>query len=528
MLSEEPSDAQHLPPSPPEGIDLDRAIDEKGNTALHWASAMGDLTVVKELIARGASVVALSKHFETPLMRAVIFTNNFDKQTMDRLAGYFVEAVQAADAFGSTVFHHIATTTQSKSKYACARYYLDSILNKMSERYSPIEIENILNAQDQNGDTAMSIAARHGARKCVRSLIGRNAAVDIPNDQGQTADELIVQLNHRRRDGRHRQLSSSPFQMDAAAKANHAHPVLNATKGVSHVAGLSSPIVQTEQHVSEAATALTTHIFPLLKSKSAKLASAFDAEIADKDSEIAEAQNIIKSREEEIEALLRQSRGLEVVLGHESELGVDGQDVDSRLESELSALITECESILESEQANQLAHLTNTSDEDLAQILSRAGSALSSTLNGPLDPTETTDGQSSALDERATKATLLTRLAHLQSQRRELVRNVVSHQSRAGMGAPQDEYKRLISGALGINAADVEGMLPEILAELEDNASHAGVGLLGRDHNANGNINELNVYGLNGSHVAMNAQPDTASAALGLEQASFDIGLVAG
>ena len=434
MLLEDNDNVQQ-PPDPPPGINLDRPIDDKGHTALHWAAAMGDLAVVKDLISRGASIDALSKNGETPLMRAVIFTNNFDKQSMERLAGWLVRTVSFTEWFGSTVFHHIATTTSSKSKYGCARYYLDSILNKMAEVYSPVDIERVLNITDRNGDTAITIAARNGARKCVRSLIGRNAAVDIPNDLGETADELIVQLNHRRRDGRHRQLSSSPFQVDPSL----AHPVLNGGTG-PHVAGLSSPPTSTAPK-SEAATALTTQIFPLLQSKSAKLASAFDAEIAEKDAEVAEAERVVRGRKEEIEALKRQSMDLAIK---------DRDDAfDADLERELARLVAECESRVEEEQGAELARLMQEMKQNGGDDVGMLGA------DGGGDP-------------EAQRADMARRLADLQEERRRLVREVVRDQSLAGLGQRQAGYKRLITGALGVAEGDIEGLLPEIVAELED------------------------------------------------------------
>jgi len=429
------NDTFQQPPEPPAGINLDRPIDDKGHTALHWAAAMGDLTVVKDLIGRGASIDALSKNGETPLMRAVIFTNNFDKQTMERLAGWLIRTVSFTEWFGSTVFHHIATTTSSKSKYACARYYLDCILNKMSEVFSPIDVERMLNIQDRNGDTAIMIAARNGARKCVRSLIGRNAAVDIPNDVGETADELIVQLNHRRRDGRHRQLSSSPFQMDPGM----AHPVLDGNG--AHVAGLSSPL--TAGPKSEAATALTTQFIPLLQSKSAKLATAFDAEIAEKEAEVAEAERVVKNRREEIEALKRQA--MELAMADRDEAH------DETLELELNTLVAECEARIEDEQG-----------VDLARLVKEAESH--------------SNGDVSMLDGDGDGGRdLLGRLKELMEERKRLIREVVRNQSLAGLGQRQGDYKRLITGALGVPEQDVEGMLPEIVAELEDSLGMEGV-----------------------------------------------------
>ena len=135
-------------PQPPEGADLDKPIDEKGHTPLHWAAAMGDYDVVRQLIRDGASVDAQSKTGETPLMRAVLFTNIHEKQNMERIAAALIRTVNMQEWSGCTVFHHIANTTVSKKKYQCARYYMDCILNKMAEVLSPDQIERILNEQD--------------------------------------------------------------------------------------------------------------------------------------------------------------------------------------------------------------------------------------------------------------------------------------------------------------------------------------------------------------------------------------------
>ena len=471
VLLDSPADSLPSAPQPPANANLNRPIDDKGHTALHWAAAMGDIEVVKDLIRRGALIEVQSKNGETPLMRAVIFTNSSDRQNMEKLAALLIRTVNMQEWFGSTVFHHIANTTQRKSKYQCARYYMDCLLNKMAEILPSDDIERILNFTDQNGDTAITIAARHGARKCVRSLIGRNAAVDIPNAANETADQLIVQLNHRRQERvNNRQLSSSPFQADG----NHAlggavqHPT-SSTNGIpfdplvphSSINGTSSAVNGTGRDVykSEAALTLTSQIMPVLINKAKTLASSIDDEIAEKDTELAEAERVVAMRRQEIEALKKQAEQLK---GQELEQTSGGVESDEQLAKELEELEQECQLLTEQEQAFALKRQL---DKEQAKP-SKVDFDMSIDGIGPK--------QEEILIHH--KLRLAREIVAVKRQRQELIDQIVSSLALAGMGDKQGDYKRLITGALGVREEDVEGMLPEIVTELEESRGLESVG----------------------------------------------------
>ncbi|KAF3009829.1 hypothetical protein E8E13_010335 [Curvularia kusanoi] len=425
-------------PEPPPSINLDRPIDEKGHAAMHWAAAMGDVAVVKELIHRGARIDCLSNNLETPLMRAVMFTNNFDKETMPSMVKIFQQTVHRTDWFGSTVFHHIAATTSSSNKYVCARWYLDCIINKLSETWIPDEVTRLLNAADQNGDTAIMIAARNGARKCVRSLLGRNVSVDVPNKKGETADDLIRDLNSRRRmHGRPRQASSSPFAPPPEHRLNgfvrdlDGGPLLPLS-----LPNTSRPEERTYR--SQTASHLMTKVAPTLLEKCEELALAYEHELAEKEAESFDASRVVKRRQAELEAIRKQVSELE-----NSNQALDDASIDAAQETELASLIADAESLLEIEQK-----------AELRRLLARSSA----------NPAE----QYSSADDAAEKLRLSLLLYRAQCERRQLVQAVVRNLSGAGMSERQGVYKGLIAKALGEREEDVESMLPEILRELEE------------------------------------------------------------
>ncbi|KAF1835168.1 apses-domain-containing protein [Decorospora gaudefroyi] len=427
-------------PEPPPDIFLDHPIDEKGHAAIHWAAAMGDVGVVKELIHRGAKIDPKSNSLETPLMRAVMFTNNFDKETMPSMIKIFQPTVTKTDAFGSTVFHHIAATTCSSNKYVCARWYLDIIINKLSETWIPDEVTRLLNARDQNGDTAIMIAARNGARKCVRSLLGRNVAVDIANKHGETADDLIRELNARRRTtGRTRQASSSPFAPPLENRLNGHVPHLDGGP-LMPVSFPSMAVRAPVQYRSQTASHLMTKVAPTLVEKCEELAAAYETELQEKEVESFDAERVVKRRQAELEAIRKQMAELQSL---SSGLHIDIMDetADQQQEEELRLLVEEAESLLEIEQKVELRRLCSSTPQQ-------------QDTNSPVDVKE--------------KMRLALLLHRAQLERRELVREVVGNLSVAGMSEKQGTYKKLIAKALGEREEDVESMLPEILQELEE------------------------------------------------------------
>jgi transcription factor MBP1 len=428
------------PPEPPPGIDLERPIDEKGHSALHWAAAMGDIEVVRDLISRGAKLDSLSNNLETPLMRAVMFTNNYDKNTMGKLIRILAPTVQRTDWFDSTVFHHIAATTSSKNKYQSARYYMDTIINLLLEIWIPTEVTRLLDAQDKNRDTAVMIAARHGARKCVRSLLGRSVQVDQPNAAGETADDLIRDLNARRRyhQGPRNGSSSPGFETGGRGLNGDSASVLS-RGGPVQVPG--------PQIKSQSAHTLLNRIAPSIQDRCKQLALAYDAEYEIKVEEEIEIERVMQKRTSEVEALKIAVADLKPM---ENELDSLDPEEEAREEQELRRLEQEAEAILEVENR-----------DDLRSQISRPNLS-----NNALAPPPIPSHGNGVADQR----NLANKLKIAMSERQRLVRDIVGGMSTAGLGEKQEGYKRLIKGAIGVNPNEIEGMLDEVLRELEEAA----------------------------------------------------------
>ena len=411
-------------PEPPPNYQPDWIIDEDAHTALHWASAMGDIEIMKQLKRFGATLDQPNIRGETPLMRTVLFTNCLDKQSMPAVLKELITTVPCQDYCGSNVLHHAAAVTKVRHKHHSARYYLDVILNKMQEVLEPEHVRRILDAQDQNGDTAIHIAARNGARKCVRALMGRGASTDIPNNDGITAGQEIQQLNSSRKMERDRYAaaSSSPFAPDS----NHRPSFMDAIG--------DDPAHQDISHVSEAAMSIQAKVTPLVIDKFQELAKSFDEELKEKEESEKEARRILNSTEDELEA----TRNQILELSYDNDQSEAHEEKDQRLhhlESTVIGLI---------EQQQQIQLLARTQHEEAKQ-------------NGHLSQED---------DDIAERLMLARQLIEQQEQRKQLVVQYRDALALAGAGQDGEKYRRLISKCVDQDVETVDDNLDSLIEQL--------------------------------------------------------------
>ncbi|AEO63669.1 uncharacterized protein THITE_2109199 [Thermothielavioides terrestris NRRL 8126] len=278
-------------PDPPTNFQPDWPIDTERHTALHWASAMGDVEVIRQLKRFGANLASRNVRGETPFMRSVNFTNCYEKQTFPTVMKELFSTVDERDDSGCTVLHHAAIMKSGRvTSHSCSRYYLDNILNKLQETRSGDEFQQLLDAQDRDGNTAMHLAAMRDARKCIRALLGRGASTDIPNNQGVRAEDLIRELNASKSKTARGppQRSSSPFAPDSQRHTAFRDAVAESDSRL--------PV----SFRSEAANTVHSRITPLVLQRLQDLAQSYENELNEKEEAEKEARRILLNSQAEL------------------------------------------------------------------------------------------------------------------------------------------------------------------------------------------------------------------------------------
>ncbi|KAI7902939.1 uncharacterized protein BX663DRAFT_508947 [Cokeromyces recurvatus] len=163
-------------------FNIDMVIDEQGNTALHWATALARVNTVELLVSRSANIACRNFAGETPLIRGVMVTNNYDNHCFHRVFDLLKESVNIFDNRKRSAIHHAALTAGIQGRVHAAIYYMKTLVDYVVSCSENPKL--ILDAQDDMGDTALMIAARLECQPLISILMEAGATKKAQNNIG--------------------------------------------------------------------------------------------------------------------------------------------------------------------------------------------------------------------------------------------------------------------------------------------------------------------------------------------------------
>ncbi|KAK7060186.1 Transcription factor mbp1 [Paramarasmius palmivorus] len=477
------SDTNQVPQiliSPPADFDPDMAIDDDGHTALHWACAMGRIRIVKLLLTAGADIYKVNKSGQTPLMRSVMFANNYDVRKFPELYELLHKSTLNIDNYNRTVFHHVIDVAMSKGKTHAARYYMETILNRLADY--PKELADVINFQDSDGETALTMAARCRSKRLVKLLIDHGADPKITNHDGKSTEDYILE------DERFR---SSPVPTSRAGSlsfrnAQAAYPPTNANAGYSFAPanGDRPPL-----HYSVAGQRASTRCVNDMTSMLDSLAASFDQELRDKERDTTQAHALLNN----IQAEILESQRAVAVLKTQAE-GLP------HMRQKLTSLDTELHSRMGrryrlgwekwvKDEENRERAIRDAANGALALTPATATYRVEEEIEGEAEESDKNKGKRKAYTQtedisdlvalhadvpsdpealRAACDALREDITRHRKRRKELFDELVTFQAEAGTSGKMADYRKLIAtGCGGMPTSEVDDVLGLLLETLE-------------------------------------------------------------
>ncbi len=444
--------------NPPSDFNPNMVIDDEGHTPLHWACVMGRTRVVKLLLSAGADIFKANKSGQTALMRSVMFNNNYDVRKFPELYEILHRSTLNIDHSNRTVFHHIVDVTMGRVKVHAARYYMETILSRLAD--FPQELADIINFQDEDGETALTLAARCRSKRLVKLLIDHGADPKIPNKDGKTCEDYILE------DERFR---SSPVMRSqnlslrtAAGLPEFSYPRLHHSTAAQKAIGKS-----------------LTDLVTLMDN----LANSFDKELMDKERDINQGHALLNNIRAEItqsqktiKLLQEQASGLDEA---KRELAEVKATFLTKLEKEYSEGWDMWHQREQEKEAQWFA--MKSSDTPVVTALQRSSSSavpLSPEDAQHLEALYACDPNKSQDEIHQECEGLRREIRDARAKRKKDFEEFVKYQAEAGAGGRMADYRKLISaGCGGIPVAEVDDVVG-LLLEVSPHSHRCGRGRL--------------------------------------------------
>lgn len=408
--------------NPPIDFDPNMALDDDGHTPLHWACAMGRTRVVKLLLTAGADIYKINKQGQTALMRSVMFGNNYDVRKFPELYELLHRSTLNIDNSNRTVFHHIIGVAMGKGNPHAARYYMETLLGRLSD--FPQELADIINFQDEEGETALTMAARCRSKRLVKLLIDHGADPKIKNRDGKTCEDYILEDERFRSSPNSRaiQLRTMPATSSLPVPRTYHSDIARKAGGKA---------------VADATTLLEG------------LAEAYDKELMDQERDLTQARYVLGSLQAEI---AENHKALQA----QRETSVLYDEAKAELES------LENEMLAKLEASYRVAWQEWMQDDTPIRPTSSNGNMKST--DDPMDGTHALDASDldqieeyyrapdhqQNTDEIGTECEALRQeIVEQQRRRQEMFKQYIKDQSEAGTGGRMQDYRRLIAAGMG-------------------------------------------------------------------------------
>lgn len=179
----------------PPTFDINFLIDDQGHTALHWATALANMPLIKLLVHLEANLTIHNQLGVNCITKAVFYNNCYTLNAFAEIISLLKVCLITPDANGRLPIHYLVELSVNPTKnQEIISYYMNTILNYISQESQEL-LRSCLDYRDNMGNSVLHLAALNLNLALWNKFSSLGASMSIINRDGQTPIVILGKYN---------------------------------------------------------------------------------------------------------------------------------------------------------------------------------------------------------------------------------------------------------------------------------------------------------------------------------------------
>lgn len=180
---------------PPPSLDINFEVDDQGHSALHWATSMSNIPLIKLLLNLNVNILKCNKRGFNCISKLIFYNNSFKAGSFHEILSLLKMCLISADDNNRLPLHYLVELSVNKSKDPnVINFYMDTIVKVLAEENHSL-LKMCINYQDNMGNTVLHLAALNLNINLCNRLVQLGSSMDIVNFNNETPSFIINKLN---------------------------------------------------------------------------------------------------------------------------------------------------------------------------------------------------------------------------------------------------------------------------------------------------------------------------------------------